>query len=177
VGVRLAVQFLNHWHDTNLGALGKDPGWDVIHHRFDWQNIALEALYWAKTGREPRHLPPDWQPTEDDLRIVWYNQQNPELGVIALWPAHHDPNVPATDTAMVMAEDYLHFTIVPRTEPMASDLVYEFAFRAGTSPMAPWARTLTFNPTELPTNLDPGMIRSPGAKRGDPPREIPIWKD
>lgn len=169
-GVRLAVQLLNRWHGTNLGGLGSDSGrYANSDYRFNWQDIAREALYWARTGEEPRKLPPDWRASPDDLRVVWFNRTSPELSVIAVWPARRDPNLPPTDTVLEVVDDFLQFNIAP------SPSTCQFVFRAGVVSRHSMGRNLTFAPAELPRKFDPGPTNMSGTGADGVAHETPLW--
>jgi len=174
-GVRMAVQLLNRWHDINLGALGQDSQRYVDDYRFNWQDIIQEALYWARTGREPRMLPSDWRPSQDDLRVVWYNKTSPEMSVIALWPAHQDPNLPPIDVVMEVVEDFLQFSITRKAHTTESSRVYDVCLRAGVRQRRSIGPTLTFKHEELPKAIDPGPTHGTGVGRDGVRHPIPVW--
>lgn len=177
IGVRHAVQQLNRWHNMNLGGLGSDRDqYEHSEHRFNWQNIIRETLDWAQSGLDPGKLPPNWQPSENDLRIVWLNKTSPELSIIALWPTDLDPNLLGTDTVMEMVDDYLQFTIAPQPGSMASNPLYDFIFRAGISQRSSMGRTLIFAHRDLPTTLDPGQRDGFSIGRDGVRRRDTLWK-
>ncbi len=144
------VRMLNRGHGLNLGRLEDQ----TAHFYPDWRDVIREALYWSRTGCDPRMLPFDWRPCADDLRIMWYNPNNPELSMIALWPTTLDPNIPITDRMLETAGDYLGFTIYRSACSAESDPTYDFIVRAGSERKDSNRRALTFSARQLPLEFD-----------------------
>ncbi len=176
-GIRKAVRQLNSWNNTNIGGLGAaDDNLYVSGSRFSWQEIAASALHWARTGEDQSRMPPDWRMSDRDLRVIWYNLEEPEQSVIGLWPAGQDPNLPKPQTVMESGEDFLRYTI--QTGDPATDRAdqYHFSIRAGVNQRHSISREFTFTRAELPKLFDPGPTNMFSLSADGARRDMPLWK-
>ena len=74
------VRYLNLWHGTNLGELGRDVSYWQLERLFryvDWSGVVDDALQWSETGIDPALLPEDYEAKPNDLRVVWRNVDKP----------------------------------------------------------------------------------------------------
>ncbi len=82
-----AVKQLNDLNNTNIAFLG-GVGQEMA-YTYDFFNINYiinEAEVWYRTGQDPSDLPAGWSPGEKDLRVVWYDKNNPDKSQILVWP-------------------------------------------------------------------------------------------
>lgn len=175
-GIIKAVRQLNNWYTLNLGGLGRNLDREVANFRYDWQEIAASALHWARTGEDQSRLPPNWRMSQRDLRVVWYNLDEPERSVIGLFPAGQDANLPKPQAAMEGKEDFLQYTIVLDEDIAKGTESYDFYVRAGVGQGHCVNRVFTFTLADLPKLFDPGPTNMSGRSADGTWRETPLWQ-
>jgi hypothetical protein len=176
-GVRIVVRQLNRWHNVNIGCLGSgDSNRYPYEARFDWQQIAASALHWARTGEDLSRMPPGWRMSDRDLRVVWYNTEDPERSVIGLWPDRQDPNLPQPHAVMESVEDFFHYTIHPAGATTERVDQYHFSIRAGVNQRHSISRKFAFTRAELPKLFDPGPTNMFGRSADGTEHRTTSWK-
>ncbi len=140
------VKYLNLWNGTNLGGLGTDINHQSEEWGHDWQAIAREAIEWSKTGVDPSKIARGWRPGPGSVRVVWFNELNPELSMIALW----DPAFPGREnyTPMAFAQDFLNFRVTSFQNGTGS-----LECKAGVEKSHSSSMNFEFRTGELPMNI------------------------
>lgn len=147
--VNRVVKHLNVLNGTELGGVGTDFNEDSVSERQrDWQAVAREAIAWSTTGVDPGKIPAGWKPGPHSVRVVWVNEVDPELSMIALW----DPALPGENfTTMRFLHDFLNFRVTSFQNGTA-----EAECRVGVEKRQSGPAAFSFNVGRLPS--DTGVV-------------------